>query len=142
MTKTYLEWIDNQLEYHQTEVARLTIARGVVEEAAAALDIIRHKPEKKIPSLQIAQEKKPKSTVKRVFDGEQWRTKVLKFLAENGPHDSNALIEAFDAGHSKQEKQKIYNTVSKLRLDGILVKSEDGVYSVPVVETQKTGTDG
>lgn len=138
MTKTYIEWIDSQLEFHQTEVARLTIARGVVEEAATALDIMRHKPK--------AEPKPPKAPktqpVTRVNEGDMWRTKIISHLAEHGPHDSNALIEAFGLS-GKQGRQKVYNAVSKMRIDGLLDKTEEGVYSLPrTEELLKTGTGG
>ena len=54
MTKTYIEWIDDQLEFHQTEVARLTIARSVVEEAAAAMELMRGR---RTQPFQITEEK-------------------------------------------------------------------------------------
>lgn len=127
MTKTYIEWIDQQLEHHQREVARLTIAREVVVEAAAAL---APKPEKKprvFVSILPKKEKKPK--VKSDV-----RENMVEMIKNVGPVTAGMAIDLYSA-KNKQERQQVYNALSTLRLAGKLIKDDkSGIYSLPVEE--------
>jgi hypothetical protein len=136
----YQEWIEQQIVNHQREVAKYEIALEVIR----AANKILHPPKQKAIAAPAASKAKPGP---RTMDGGVWRDRVLRELEKSGPQDSGTMIEKMGF-KTKEEKQKIYNAMSQLKLDGKLDKSDTGIYSIPAIhhglapERPKNGTNG
>jgi hypothetical protein len=121
--QAYLEWIDQKILEHQTEIARLTVARSVLEDMPGLRlqgQVERAKPLKKKRQPSRAES----STV---------RLSIINVLKQFGTQGAKpiAIINLLGIGPGKDERRPIYNAISRMEKDGALVKAVDGTYGLP-----------
>ena len=120
----YLEWIDAQINKHQTEIARLTVARSVIEEAGEAIRV------NKIPKG-LLPKPKPKYVRKFPHGSGASRNMVLAALATLDHAATPGEINAIVMAENKDVTAKaLWNALYHLRKKGEVVR-EGGFYSLP-----------
>ena len=128
--QAYLEWIDQKIHEHQTEIARLTVARSVLEDMPGHVA--------KAPRLQLAPKRKYHPTRQQTKVVHQ---RILDHLAEV-PMKPIEMLNAMVVGTSKEERRPFYNALARLVKEGVLHKDADGKYhpAAPVLAHQ-SGTN-
>jgi hypothetical protein len=143
---SYIDQIDAQLAQLRMEIERLQIARDVISGldgrgSKPVLTLKAEKPQKDEPITirrigapeEKAEKPKKKSQVGRKIDtqrGPKARKEIMALIREGGAMSAKDLIDWF--GYTDQrDKQLVYNTVSKFHLDGVMVKDEEGRFSLP-----------
>jgi len=117
MTKPYLQWIDQEITRHQTEIARLTVARSVIEEASEAV---------RPPPLVLP---KPPEKKRRVVGNT--RDHIKEALREIGqPSLPGTITAAVRAKHPDVTRKAIANGLYNARQVGEIVRSDDGLYAL------------
>ena len=125
--QAYLEWIDQKILEHQTEIARLTVARSVLED---------------MPGLRlqgkVEREKKRQHHPTRA-ESKGVRMEILGVLQKTMPPVGGKPIEILNAlgvGTGKADRRPYYNALSRMEKDGAVIRSADGLYALPY-PTQK-----
>ena len=122
MTKAYLEWIDDEILRHQTEIARLTVARSVIEEASDKL--------KRVAAPKLL----AKPAKKRAYAKGDTRGKIVAVMTEIGraakPKEISDLVTEDNPDITAK---MVWNALYNARITGQVVR-KDGLYSLPVKE--------
>lgn len=127
MTKPYVEWIDGEILRHQTEIARLTVARGVIEEASGAL--------KKGPFVQrlLANPSKRKGS----FVKARTRDLCIAALETLGhPATSRQIVAAVLAEHPEATQKALWNGLYNGHRKGAILR-EGKLYSLPLPQPEE-----
>jgi len=119
----YLQWIDDQIAGHEREIARLTIARGVVEQASS--DVRAHAPK----------EPKPKKAKGRFIKGKTRDAivDVMKIMRDAGdlPAMSADITKVVRANHEGLTEKAVWNAMYNARATGHIVRDTAGRYDLP-----------
>ncbi len=117
-----IKWIDEQIDKYQTEIARLMVARGVIEQASDAVAAKPSKAEKPAkPKVRRAATALPRGEAKH---------KIIKAMLEIGKPASSQEIFAHMGGDMTQKR--IWNTLYVLKDKGEIERNvDDGNYSLP-----------
>lgn len=118
-----VRWIDEQIDKHQTEIARLMVARSVVEQAS---DAVAAKPKAEKPA------KKPKVKREALPRGET-KHKIIKAMLEIGvPASSLEIFKHVQSQGSDLTQKRIWNTLYTLTDKGEVMRDTmDGSYYLP-----------
>ena len=117
----YLQWIDEQIAACEKEIARLTIARGVIEQMAETIKVREPNPKTK---------RGGKIAKGRTRD---WILEVMKIMGESGdlPAPSGEISKIVRANHDGLTEKAIWNALYNARTIGAVVRGADGRYSLP-----------
>ena len=115
---TYLDWIEDKINRHQTEIARLTIAREVVIEAAKTFKLLEPKQLPSPPPGEKPKRRSPRPPLPR--------EEVLQLLTERGPLTSREVVNALNA-----EEKQTWNALYHMRKSGAIRRLDDGRYAMP-----------
>lgn len=115
MTKTYLDWLDEQITMHEREIAKLEISRAMFTEYVA--EPVPAKP-------------KPKSPVKRVSNFTYKQVAgYIKEALHKAPTFLNGVEIATAVAHAHGvELKKIQNTIYTMRIRNEVKRTEEGQY--------------
>lgn len=119
----YLEWVDQQIEFHEKEIARLMIARGVIEQAASTLSNI---------ALATKRKQLAKPGMKR---GDTRKHITDALLAIGRPATSREIIGAVRAKHANVSDKMVWNTLYHMRSLGVIEKDSAGLHYLGDVAT-------
>ena len=112
----YLTWIDEQITKYQTEIARLTIARAVIEEAG---DIVRHRDK---PKLLTKPKAKPNT-----------RDAITAAMTSIGkPAESKIITAEVLAAHPELTQKSVWNALYNMRISGYVTRDDEGRYMLAV----------
>jgi hypothetical protein len=125
----YLDWLDAKILEHQTEVARLTVAR----------DVILEMPARRIEGAVARGEPTPaKKRQSTRHESRAVRTEILGALGNLPPAGAKPIeiLHALGIGSGKAERRPYYNALSRLERDGavikrVLVAGQGNVYALP-----------
>jgi hypothetical protein len=113
--QAYLEWIDQKILEHQTEIARLTVARDVLMEMPGK------RLEGKVERAVKRQRHPTRADVKIVHQH------IINRLSDK-PMKPIEIINAMGIGPTKEERRSWYNGLARLVKDGVLMKDAEGKY--------------
>lgn len=139
--RSYIDQIDELIAHHRHELERLVIARSVlvdlsdgksanpavIEATNGSAITIRRISNQPAQPTQKAKKSAPRPN--RKAEKEQIRQTILDDLRAM-PQTSTTLIEKYRPGGTKNEKQVIYDTLYNLKLNGVIARAEDGIYSL------------
>jgi hypothetical protein len=114
---SYIDWIDAEIDQHQRAIAKLTIAREVIEQARK---LMTPEEPKRLPKPQPEKIKRqsPRPSLPR--------QQILALLAERGPLTSGDITRAFPVFDQKQ----LWNALYHMRKNGSISRNEKGYYYV------------
>lgn len=121
--QAYLKWIDDKILEHQTEIARLTVARQVLEEMPA----LRLEGQVK---RQIEGHRKPKRQPTR-SEIRAVQQHIINWIGANPSTKPIDMLNGLGIGSDKTARRPFYNAVSRLVQQGVLA-NENGRYSLIV----------
>lgn len=117
--ENYLRWIDDKILEHQTQIARLTVARQVMEEMPATRLEVQVRRQLEGPKRTKRQ---PTRSESRVVEQH-----IINWLGEHANSWPIELINGLGIGTSKEARRPYYNAITKLVKQGALER-EDGRY--------------
>ena len=120
MKTSYMDWINHEIDKHQREIAKLTLAADVIERASKELG-------REYASAKPQPVKPVKPRVTRVSRYEA-RNQVLQILAD-GPKVSGDLSVAIVGKDG--DRKPVQNALYHLRINGQIVRDTEGRYSLP-----------
>ena len=122
----YLQWIDDQIAGHEREIARLTIARSVVEQASS--DVRAHAPKE-------PKEPKPRKTKGKFIKGKTRDAivDVMKIMRDAGdlPAMSSDITKVVRANNEGLTEKAVWNAMYNARATGHIVRDAEGRYDLP-----------
>jgi hypothetical protein len=121
-----VRWIDEQIDKHQTEIARLMVARGVIEQAS---DAVAAKPSK----AEKPAKPKVRRAVTTALPRGETKHKIIKALLEIGhPVSSQGIFAHVQSQGSDLTQKRIWNTLYTLKDKGEVERdSTSGYYYLP-----------
>jgi len=115
MMMNYLLWIDEQINMHQTEIARLMVARGVIEDASADA---KPKAEKV---------KKPK--MKRTAPRGGTRAAIFAAMLDIAePASSKTIANRVHGSHPEVTEKMVWNALYNMRMTKHVLRNGSGLY--------------
>lgn len=138
--RSYIDQIDELIADHRHELERLIIARSVLVDLAeekTPKPVIEATNGSPITIRRIGQSSstpppkkaKAKPNSNRKAEKEQMRQLILNDLKDM-PQTSTTLIQKYRPDGTKNEKQVIYDTLYNLKLNGVIARAHDGIYSL------------
>lgn len=128
--QAYLEWIDQKIHEHQTEIARLTVARQVLGE---------------MPGLQQPRLSKPRiKTSRHPTRGESRAVQqhVINWIGANPGAKPIDMLNGLGVAVDKAARRPFYNAMTRLMKEGALIRDDDGRYSLAAESTFKDHVSG
>lgn len=123
----YLEWIDEQIVFHEREISKLVIAREVV----ATVD----NSQPKVERVRIEPKARPKGKPRGLMGKPKGDTLYKIKTVFDQPHMSTGeIVKAATERYPELTDKMIYNSLYNAQKSGAVVRNADKLYSL--VSTQ------